>query len=93
MKLLQLRDVYKMSILSAMNQCIDNTNVRISKYITKVPNNLPHYIRNSNEFVLPYFRINQVKYNFEYQALKLWNGLPNEVKLAKSLKCFKKNVY
>ena len=63
--------------------------VRFSSYINKQPKLLNYNFRSKDEFELPDFRINQVKFNFEYQALFLWNELPSEIKKSDSLNIFK----
>jgi hypothetical protein len=90
LKLLKLRDIYNIQILCFMFMSQSNNNTKISNYIDKVPNRLYHNLRKVNEFVLPQYRINQEKYNYQYQCLALWNELPVEIKRAESIRCFKK---
>ena len=60
-------------------------NKRKSSYINIQPNMFHYNTRFPDEFLLPQFRINQVKNNYDYQALSMWNGLPDYIKRAKSV--------
>ena len=90
-KILKLPDVYKLNLLSLMYLSIYLPSHRFNDYINKQLNLNVYNVRNFNEFSLPHFRINQVRYNYEYQALSLWNALPNSLKVSKNIKIFKKS--
>jgi hypothetical protein len=91
-KILKLIDVYKLNILTIMYHAYNLPSHKFNKYIDKQTNNNYYNIRNAQEFVLPYFRINQVQYSFEYQSLTLWNELPQLLKNSKNIKIFKQHL-
>lgn len=73
-----------------MYRSIKIPNDRFSLYIEKIPVCHSHNTRHMVEYKLPYFRINQVKNNFSYKALSIWNSIPTKIKKAESLSIFKK---
>jgi hypothetical protein len=46
--------------------------------------------RNGNTFKLPIPTVRTIKLNFLYQAIRIWNELPNDLKSSKTLCAFKK---
>ena len=90
MKLLKLFDIYKLNIVLLIYKCTKFPTTRLSSYIDRQPRVLEHDIRYVHDFNLPHFRINSVKFNFQYQALLHWNNLPANIKNAKSIGVFKK---
>ena len=76
--------------MKLMYVSVSSPSSRISGYINKQPRYLHHDLRVINQFVVPHFRVNQVKFNFEHQALSLWNSLPAYIKESNSIKIFKR---
>ena len=90
LRLLKLFDIYKLQLMTLMYTSLSSPNKRISSYIQRQPRNIKHNLRTVSEFVVPHFRINQVKFNFEYQALSIWNTVPPLIKQSKSVHIFKR---
>ena len=73
-----------------MYNTIKYPNIRKSSYIQIQSRMLHHNTRSCSGLLLPRFRINQVKNNYEYQALITWDTLPENIKKSKSINIFKK---
>ena len=54
--------------------------------------NHSHYTRNRHTLIVPFPRVNSVFRNFEYQFIKLWNVLPENITNQSSLRLFKKKL-
>ena len=55
---------------------------------------LPQHSYNTRQqinFTLPFPRVNAIRYNYEFQFISIWNGLPETLKQASSLRMFKRN--
>ena len=52
-------------------------------------NNCPYNIRNNNVFVTPFPRVNSIKLNFIFNAVKVWNELNNNVRQSTSVHTLK----
>ena len=46
--------------------------------------------RNCNALLTPFPTVNQIKINYEYQYINIWNQLPSRLKDLSSLKMFKR---
>ena len=51
-----------------------------------------HFTRNRDSLVTPFPRVDNVKINYKYQCISIWNALPNHVKSETSLSKFKKSL-
>ena len=51
-----------------------------------------HYYntRSRNQLSLPFPRVDAIKYNYQYQFVDIWNGVPENIKNSESLKLFRK---
>ena len=51
-----------------------------------------HNIRNADELCIPYARLDVRKFSLKISGAKLWNVLPNYMKVSSSLDMFKQNL-
>ena len=48
--------------------------------------------RNSNQLVTPFPRVDAIRYNFQYQFIRIWNEIPENIRYARSLNIFKRTL-
>ena len=48
--------------------------------------------RNFHDLQIPRLNTERAKNGFKYSALKLWNDMPVDIRVASTLKCFKKKL-
>jgi hypothetical protein len=62
----------------------------LKEYISPVYPDHAHNTRN-NDYILPFPRVENVRTNFKYQFLNVWNQVPVDLKLSNSFIIFKRS--
>ena len=93
MKILKLPDVHKLNVATYMFKIL-----RMNLYPTlqaSLDLNITSHsydTRHSDDFVLPFPRVNALRINFKYQYVKIWNDIPDDIKSCQSLGRFKNSL-
>ena len=92
-KILKLPEVYKLRVATYMfrvlvlNEC---PTIRNNLYLSYPEHD--HNTRNSTDLVLPFPRVEVIRYNFRYQFVNVWNSIPVHLKQLTKVSTFKKAV-
>jgi hypothetical protein len=90
-EILKVEDVYRLQVGCYMYKILFlNKYQFLKEYISPVNPDHVHYTRN-NDFILPFPRVENVRINFKYQFLNVWNHVPEEIKLSNSYHIFKRD--
>ena len=88
---LKLKDIYKLHCLVYMyNNFHLNKSTKFCSDILQCQINQSYSLRNSGLLRLPKIKRIRCKQSLMYQGIKLWNALPNLIRLSKSKCIFKK---
>ena len=85
--ILKLEDLYKVRVCTTMYKII---NENYAPFILERLNTLTHERRTERDtrsdivYSVPFPRVNTVKVNFIYNAVKIWNELPSELRNSNS---------
>ena len=52
-------------------------------------NDFLFFIRHATELVLPFPSVNNIRMNFKYQIVNVWNSVPNNIKIIDNCSEFK----
>ena len=90
-KILEIADIYRYFVGIQMYKLLKLKNRYLQPLF--IIENIEHNYstRQIGTLQLPYPRVDSVKFNYEYQSLKIWNSIPLEIKDSRSLSIFKKN--
>ena len=92
-KILKLKDIHRFCASIHMYKIINlNSCPSLQNNITLREPEHNHFTRNRNNLVTPFPRVDNVKINYKYQCISIWNALPNHVKSEASLSKFKKSL-
>lgn len=89
--LLKVEDAYRLRVACIMYEFVRNNKYQFLKDL--LPLNIPnqtHNTRNCNKFELPFPRVENIRINFKYQFLNVWNCVPEVIKLKSSYMLFKR---
>ena len=90
-KILEIADIYRYFVGIQMYKLLKLNNRYLQPLINIENVEHDYSTRSNGSLRIPFPRVDSVKINFEYQSLKLWNSIPNEIKNVSSLNIFKKN--
>jgi hypothetical protein len=90
-ELLKVEDIYKLQVGCYMYKILYLNDYQFLKdYIC--PAYPDHgYNTRINDFILPFPRVENIRINFKYQFLNVWNQVPVDIKTSNSLQVFKRN--
>ena len=92
-EILKLVDIYKFRVGCLMYRMInDNAHPTLLDYIDPHAANHNIYTRNVDRLILPFPFVENIRLNFKYQFLSIWNDIPNDIKEMNSFKLFKVNL-
>ena len=87
-------DIYKYKVGCIMYKMI------VNNYFPSLLNCIAPHVpdhsyetRFSDRFVLPFPTVENVRMNFKYQFINVWNDIPNNIKLSPSFSMFKLKYY
>ena len=92
---LQIRkvsDVYKLNIGCFMYRLINhNFSASLGEYLDL--HSASHNIntRQRNDFIVPFSSVDDIRLNFKYQFITIWNSVPHYIKVSKTISQFKNN--
>ena len=89
-RILKLPDLYKLRaalfLYKVFNQ---NYAPFILERLQPVLTQNAYILRNNNLFVAPFPRVNTIKFNFIFNAVKVWNSLRDDIRQSRSLNILK----
>jgi hypothetical protein len=89
-EILKLVDIFKFRVGCIMYKMLNEQKFpALLAFIDPHTANHIHNTRNVNRFVLPFPRVENIRLNFKYQFLKVWNEIPIEIKSKTSHISFK----
>ena len=92
-KILKMVDVYKFYVALKMFKIVhldmyptlqSDLNLNIQQH--------GHNTRNRDNYIVPFPRVNNIKFSYKYQYVTVWNDLPGPLKIINSLSSFKKQL-
>jgi hypothetical protein len=90
-EILKVEDVYRLKVGCYMYKIIYKNDYQFLKeYISPMYPDHTYNTRN-NEFILPFPRVENIRINFKYQFLNVWNQVPVEIKLCNSYNAFNRS--
>ena len=91
--ILKLEDLYKLSISTYMYKIVQCGEVEcIGNSLQLTLPSHSYSTRNRNLYNVPFPRINAIRRNFHYQFINAWNDVPMEIKSARTVKSFRKQL-
>ena len=91
--LLDIYDIYKVHLATMVYQSYicKTGSVHIQNTINSCLRNNIYGTRSTDDFKLPFCRINALNNNYTIMSIKIWNSIPSNIRLSNSLKGFKKD--
>ena len=90
LKILPLTQLYNLRLCEFMYQSINGVKRLLSSFLDSLSFNHNYETRGHSLFKLPYIRTNVNRIFFLSNAVKLWQALPNTIKVARNCVAFKK---
>ena len=91
--ILKLEDVYKLSISTYMYKIVQCGEVEcIGNSLQLTLPSHSYSTRNRYLYNVPFPRVNAIRRNFHYQFINAWNDVPAEIKSARTVKSFRKQL-
>ena len=93
MKILKLEDIYRLYAAIHMYKIVQldiNETVGDTMVLSEAPHN--YNTRNRHNLRPPYPRTDTILYSYKYEFISIWNSVPDAIKIATSLKIFKRKL-
>lgn len=88
--ILKLPDLYKLRVSITVYKVLnENYAPFIFDELMSLTNENHYNLRHQNSFVTPFPRVNTIKVNFIFNAVKIWNELTNDIKQSQSAQILK----
>jgi len=91
-KILKPKDIHFFAVCIYMFKIIKLEHISLQSTINVVRPSHNYLTRNRDKFILPFPRVNSIKISYNYQFIKIWNELPNELKELRTINMFKTHL-